>query len=297
MSAKRGLGRGFDALIPSELLDESFDPTAQQDDNVSDLRMIAIGEIHPDEDQPRKHFDAGALDELAASIAKHGIIQPVVLTKRHGGGYTIVAGERRYRAAKQAGIAKIPALVRTLSDQHKLELSLIENLQRRDLNILETATAYLKLRDQFNLSMADIGARVGGKSPSAVSNTLRLLRLPDDAKRLLAEGTITEGQARPLIGLEPALVSEILPKIVSESWSARRIEQVIASMRRDDAPRRPAHTPVTATATYEREAQVVSQRLAAPVAISANQKGAGKITIRFKSQAELDALLKNLASD
>src|SRR5690606_22512626 len=175
MSAKKGLGRGFDSLIPTELLDESFDPTAQQDNQVSDLRNIKVSEISADPGQPRRHFDDAALAELAASVKQHGILQPIVVTPG-GGGYVIVAGERRWRGTMQAGLDKIPALVRTLTDQHRLELSLIENLQRRDLNVIETATAYLKLRDQFNLTLAQIGYNVGGKSVSAISNTLRLLR-------------------------------------------------------------------------------------------------------------------------
>ena len=201
MSAKKGLGRGFDSLIPTELLDESFDPTAQQDDQVSDLRHIKLDEIAADPDQPRRHFDEEALSELAESIKEHGILQPIVVTPK-GGKYQIVAGERRYRAALRAGLAKVPALVRTLSNQHKLELSLIENLQRRDLNVLETATAYLKLRDQFNLTLDQIGQRVGGKSVSTISNTLRLLRLPESVRSALADGRLREGQARPLINLE-----------------------------------------------------------------------------------------------
>lgn len=142
MSAKpkKGLGRGFASLIPDELLDESFDPTSSQDEQVSDLRTIKVSEIQPDPEQPRRSFDQKALEQLAASIREHGILQPIVVVVK-AGSYTIVAGERRWRAAKLAELDKIPAIVRTLSDQHKLELSLIENLQRRNLNPLETATA------------------------------------------------------------------------------------------------------------------------------------------------------------
>ena len=140
MAAKKALGRGFDSLIPSELFDESFDPTASQDERVSELRMLKIKEVSADPDQPRRHFDEVALAELSDSIKEHGVVQPIVVTP-HKNGYLIVAGERRYRASKLAGLEKIPALVRTLSAQHKLELSLIENLQRQDLNVLETATA------------------------------------------------------------------------------------------------------------------------------------------------------------
>ena len=161
-SKKKGLGRGFESLIPTELLDEAFDPTSQQDGKVSDLRHIKLSDIAADPDQPRRAFDEVALDELAASIKQHGVLQPIVVTP-HKGGYMIVAGERRFRASEKLKLDTIPAIVRTLSNQHKLEVSLIENLQRRDLNPLETATAYLKLRDQFNLTLDEIGERVGGK--------------------------------------------------------------------------------------------------------------------------------------
>ncbi len=208
---KKGLGRGFSSLIPEELLDESFDPTATQDQQVSDLRQIRLTKIVPDHDQPRRHFDDAALDELAQSIKAHGVLQPIVVIPR-GDGYMIVAGERRWRAAQRAGIDKIPALVRTLSSQHKLELSLIENLQRKDLNPLETATAYLKLRDQFNLTLEEIAVRMGAGGVSTISNKLRLLKLHASVRTALAEGKLTEGQARPLVGLDDTLVKEVLPR-------------------------------------------------------------------------------------
>ena len=199
MPAKKGLGRGFDSLIPTELLDESFDPTAEQDERVSDLRYIKLASIMPDPDQPRREFDDDALVELSKSIKEHGVLQPVVV-RPHGDGYMIVAGERRFRASKLAKLDRIPALVRTLSGQHRLELSLIENIQRRDLNPLETATAYLKLRDQFNLTLDDIGKRVG-KTSAAIANTMRLLRLPGAVRDVVARGELSEGQARSLTSL------------------------------------------------------------------------------------------------
>ena len=153
-AGKRGLGRGFDTLIPTQL-DEAFDPTAQQDEKVSQLRNISVSSIQADADQPRRQFDEAALGELAASIKEHGVLQPIVVISK-GSGYEIVAGERRWRAAQLAGLDKIPALVRTLTNQHRLEIALIENLQREDLNPLETATAYYKLQQQFNLTLEEI---------------------------------------------------------------------------------------------------------------------------------------------
>lgn len=289
MSVKKGLGRGFDSLIPTELLDESFDPTATQDDQVSDLRHIKITEIMADPDQPRRYFDEVGLEELAASIKEHGILQPIVVTPKKGG-YQIVAGERRYRASQKAGLEKVPALVRTLSNQHKLELSLIENLQRRDLNVLETATAYLKLRDQFNLTLDEIGQRVGGKSVSAISNTLRLLRLPESVRTALLEGKLREGQARPLVNLAPEVIEEILPQILKEEWSARKIEQLIVQLKK--SPRTPNETqPKKVTAVpYEETTKRLIQHLKTDVSVKTNAKGAGQIVIRFKSDKEFQRL-------
>lgn len=288
-SAKKGLGRSFSSLIPTELLDESFDPTAQQDEQVSELRNIKLAEIDTDPEQPRRHFDETALAELAASIKEHGILQPIVVVP-HKGRYQIVAGERRFRASKQAGIEKIPALVRTVSGQHKLELSLIENLQRRDLNVLETATAYLKLRDQFNLTLEQIGQRVGGKSVSAISNTLRLLRLPENVRRAIAEDKLSEGQARPLVGTDIKVIDQLLPQILQEEWSARRIEQAIADLRegKSVADVKPPKTPEKSV--YSADTTRLRTWLKTEVKIRTNARGAGQIVIGFKNQEEFDRI-------
>ena len=230
MPAKKGLGRGFDSLIPTELLDESFDPTAEQDERVSDLRYIKLASIMPDPDQPRREFDDDALVELSKSIKEHGVLQPVVV-RPHGDGYMIVAGERRFRASKLAKLDRIPALVRTLSGQHRLELSLIENIQRRDLNPLETATAYLKLRDQFNLTLDDIGKRVG-KTSAAIANTMRLLRLPGAVRDVVARGELSEGQARSLTSLPEEEILRVVPIIIKEQWSARTIERYVSNYKK-----------------------------------------------------------------
>jgi len=219
-------------LIPTDLLDESFDPTATQDHRVSDLRQIKLDQIITDPNQPRKDFNETELRDLAESISEHGVLQPIIVIPYKNGGYQIVAGERRFHASKLAGLTKIPALVRTLSDQHRLEVSLIENLQRQDLNVVETATAYLKLRDQFNLTLEQIGKRVGNSSVSAVSNRLRLLKLPKFVLDALIAAKLTEGQARPLIGLDESIIKKVLPKIIKEDWSARRIEQFIVNLKR-----------------------------------------------------------------
>jgi len=288
-SPKRGLGRGFESLIPTELLDESFDPTASQDQQVSELRQIKIDQIIVDPDQPRKQFDQSGLDDLAVSIKEHGILQPIIVTP-HKGGYQIVAGERRFHASIIAGLDKIPALVRTLTGQHKLEISLIENLQRKDLNVMETATAYLKLRDQFNLTLEQIGKRVGNRSVSAVSNKLRLLKLPDYVREMLVNGTITEGQVRPLIGLDNATTKKIIPRIIREEWSARKIEQFIVDLKKNRSTTEMSPARQIKEQPYEKQLKRIQSHLGTDVSINTNSKGAGKITIKFKNEKEFDRL-------
>ncbi len=231
---KRGLGKGFDSLIPTDVLDSDFDTTAAEDEKVSDLRLLKMADVLPDPDQPRRVFDDDDLASLANSIREHGVLQPIVVVP-HNGKYEIVAGERRYRAAQMAGLDKIPAIVRTLSAQHKLEISIIENVQRQDLNPLETATAFLKLRNQFNLTDKEIGERVG-KAPSTVSNIMRLLRLPDAAKQALVEGKIVEGHARQILAIDdPDIQQHLLDEIIKNKWSVARAEQFVIGYKANGA--------------------------------------------------------------
>lgn len=284
---KKGLGRGFDSLIPATLLDETFDPTATQDGRLSRLEELSIDMVMPDPDQPRRFFDEKALQELSSSVKEHGVVQPIVVTAE-GKKYMIVAGERRYRAAQMAGLKTIPAIVRTLTGQHRLEISLIENLQRRDLNPIETATAYLKLRDQFNMTLEAIGERVGGKSVSAVSNTLRLLKLPQVVKEAVFRGELTEGQARPMIGLPEDEAEELADRAMKEDWSARKIEQWITARKQSgqaaDGDAALHHSPHQSTIDQ------LTRRFQSPVSVSANAKGAGKIVISFKDQEEFERI-------
>ena len=222
----KGLGRSFESLIPTDLIDEEFDLTAKEDKKESSLKEIKITEIVRDEEQPRRDFSPEALEALATSIKEHGVLQPIVVTKEDGK-YKIVAGERRWRSAKIAGLTKIPAIVRTLDSQNRLELSIIENAQREDLNPLELATAYAKLSNQFNLSTEDIAAKVG-KSEQTIQNTLRLLNLPDEAKKIMVKEKLTEGVMRPLVSRDPDTIMKVLHKIVKEGWTARQVERYFA---------------------------------------------------------------------
>lgn len=291
---KKGLGRGFESLIPVDLLDESFDPTADQDQRVSELRQIKISQIFIDVDQPRKKFDEDELEELALSIKEHGVLQPIIVTPNKDG-YQIVAGERRFRASKIAGLDKIPALVRTLNDQHRLEISLIENLQRKDLNVMETAMAYLKLRDQFNLSLEQIGKRVGNKSVSSVSNTLRLIKLPAFVRELLADGKLREGCARPLIGLSDDILEDILPKIIEEEWSARKIEQFVVDLKKGQVNKRVIEKRQVVEQPYQKQLERIKKRLNTDVDIRTNSKGAGLIKIKFSNEEEFERLQQLLS--
>jgi len=288
---KGGLGRGFESLIPVDLLDDSFDTTKHIDEKVSELKNLKISEVTADPDQPRRTFDQDALNELAESVREHGVLQPIIVVKA-GSGYQIVAGERRFRASQIAGLETIPALVRTLTNQNKLELSLIENLQRRDLNSIETATAYQKLRDQFNLTNEAIGKRVN-KSQSAVQNTMRLLKLPKNVREAIADGRLTEGQARPLVSWDEDFINEVVPRIIAEEWSARKVEQYVVNAR--NGKKEPEVKTVKQNESLH-EAKITSlrSRLKTDVNIRVNNKGAGTILIKFTDEKDLDRLQKLL---
>ncbi len=291
---KKGLGRGFDALFPEDLFTEQFDPTSEQDKGK--LTEIKLSQIEPDKAQPRQNFNQAALEALAQSIKKHGVLQPIVLIKK-GQKYQIVAGERRFRASKLAGKKTIPAIVRSLSDQHKLELSLIENLQREDLNPIEIATVYLKLKEQFNMTLKQIGQTVGGKSPASISNALGLLKLPKKAIDCLIDGTVTEGQVRTLAGLPDDVAKRILDQIIKHQWSARRVERVVANYRRSqDLKQAEAKTSqVQQILGADQKSTELTDKLSAKVKVKlARKKTGGVIEIKFKDQADFERISKQL---
>lgn len=288
---KKGLGRGFESLIPTDVLDETFDPTADSDGKVSELRYIAVDRITPNSDQPRRDFNEASLAELASSLSEHGMIQPIVVVTK-GDKYQIVAGERRWRGAQLAKMKKIPALVRTLTNQHKLELALIENLQREDLNPLETATAYLKLNTQFNLTHEEIAQRAGGKAVSTITNTMRLLRLPKDAKKALLAGDITEGHARQILALDtPDAQTKLLRMIILNGWSVRKAEQFVVGYKKgkDDKTK----TAVRHTQEDTDLTRALSQRFKMKVKHKTTARG-GQIIISYKDEKELNRLAKLL---
>lgn len=280
MAKKSGLGRGLDALF-SEAPPASAPRTE-----------LPLDEIVPNDYQPRSDFDAEELAELAASIRAQGLIQPILVTPRAKGGYSIVAGERRWRAAREAGLARVSVVVRDITSKRQfLEAALVENLQRADLNAIEEAEAFDRLHREFGLSHEKIGTSVG-KSRSAVSNRLRLLGLPDEVRNMVRRGQLSAGQARPLLGL-PRGRDQVswARRAVKEGLNARQLEA--ATRRKADAPRtvaKAAMDPDTAAAVER-----LTKHLQTNVAIQRKAKG-GKLILAFHSEDELIRLYDMLMS-
>jgi len=281
--AKHGLGRGFESLIPTDLVDEEFDPTADAEEEAGQkLQEIDIAEIIRDEEQPRKDFDVEALNALADSIREHGILSPIVVVKEEDK-YKIVAGERRWRAAKIAGLSKVPAIVRTLDAQNRLELSIIENAQREDLSAIELATAYAKLKTQFNLSEEEIAKRVGKKKAS-VENTLRLLNLPDFAKKAMREHKLSEGVMRPLVAVDEKVIEKVIPRVVDEGWTVRQVQRYLASVKKNSSAK------AVKASDYMKREEALSKKYNSKVRI-----GVKSITFSVRDEKELKKLLDSLA--
>ena len=278
---KRGLGRGLESLIPI---------LASTDDSIAE---VPLASIKPNPRQPRTHFDAAELEELAASIREHGVLQPVVLTRAlDGEGYYLIAGHRRWQAAKLAGRTKIAAVVRTAPDDRGLlELALIENVQRSNLNALETAAAYQTLADDFGLSHEEIAKRVG-KRRTTVSNTLRLMRLAAPLQAALTRGFISEGHARALLGLPEAdAQSAALATIVKRELSVRQTEELVRKLQGEKQPAKRRTKQSPSVAELENR---VREKLGTKVALRRGRKGKGSLIIYFYSDEELEALIKHL---
>lgn len=284
MTKKSGLGRGLDALIPRS-------DVAQPAHGIS---QIPVEKIAPNPRQPRADFDPDELQELAASIREHGVIQPLIVTQgEHDDEYVLVAGERRWMAARQAGFAKVPAIVREASDQQLVELALVENVQRADLNPLEAARAYRQLSQDFGLSHEEISSRVG-KSRSTITNTLRLLNLPESAQKALVDGRISEGHARALLSLpnSPAQLA-VLQTILEKDLNVRQTEELVRSLSgHKPAPAPQPESPPEIKAIEER----LRSHLGTKVRLNRRGKG-GRVVIHFYSDEELDALVSKLLGD
>ena len=281
---KAGLGRGLDALIPSEA----------EEIVGEDFLQVSVDEIRPNPDQPRSRFDDESLAELAASLKEVGVLQPIVVT-RGDQGYVLIAGERRWRAAKRAGLETIPAVVRGTAGDTTLVEALVENVQRRDLTPLEEAHAYKQLLEDYGMTQDQVADRVG-KSRPAVSNTLRLLQLPGPIQTMVDSGALSAGHARSLIGLEDSKYALYLAeKAVSEGWSVRQIEEAVRSRRNmastsQDQPRVKQLRPVEIIELEKR----LADHLAAKVKINYS-KQKGKVEIRFGSLEELERIYRIIA--
>lgn len=273
---KRGLGRGLDALIQKE--EETAAPAPVQ--------TLPVASLRPNRFQPRTYFDESLIEELAESIRAQGVIQPLVVAPdTQGEGYLIIAGERRWRASRRAGLETVPVVVREVADDRELlELALVENLQRSDLNPLEEAEAYQALQEKFSLSQEEIATRVG-KARTTVTNALRLLRLPDEVREMLREGQISAGQARPLLGLATSEEQITLAeRAVREGLSARDMERLSSEPRDNAVPKKkPARTVEVHTAAAEEK---LTRRLQTKVEIRRRGKG-GSLQIHFHSEEEL----------
>ena len=274
---KTGLGRGLAALIPGS-----------ERPSMGGVSHIPVDRIQPNPRQPRAHVDPGELAELAASIREHGVIQPLIVTYEDlDDRYTLIAGERRWLAARQAGLDNVPALIREANDQQRLELALIENVQRADLSPLESAEAYRQLVEDFHLSHEEISGRVG-KSRVAVTNTIRLLKLPPAVQQALAEERIREGHARALLALpSPQSQAAALQTILSRDLSVRQTEELVRRLTGIKAPTAPREQLPPEYADLEER---LRSRLGTRVTLSRRSKG-GSLVIHYYSDEELNALV------
>lgn len=280
--AQRGLGKGFGSLLP-----ENFDKSVLLDKGER-VQKIPVDKITPDPDQPRRTFDAVAIDELSQSVKRYGILQPLVVTESSKG-YVIIAGERRYRAAKKAGLTHVPALVRTLKDLERLEIGLIENMQRVDLTPLEQALSIAKLNEQFSMDMQTIAKRLG-KAHTTIVNTVRLLQLPEFARLALEKGKISEGHARTVLSLKDdnASQQELVDHIIKDGWSVRQAEKYAQNIKGREAP---SHAK-NATQTHP-AAKKLQAKYGGNVRILEKKRGAS-VQFNFNTNKEFTQFIKKL---
>lgn len=296
MARRGGLGRGLGALIPAEGLNTT----------TSTLRDIAVGSITANVNQPRTRFDEEALSSLVASVRELGVLQPILVRPLDEGAYELIAGERRWRAAKRAGLTTVPAVVRAADDVASLEQAVVENLHRQDLNPLEEAAAYQQLVEEFGLTHDQLARRVG-KSRAAVSNTLRLFQLPPSIQRQVAEGQVSAGHARALLGTPDRMFQEMMARrVVSEGLSVRAVEEAVRTRGTSPmlAPPAPADPPAEARnpknaarlrdpGMHELE-ELLSELLATTVQVEEGAKR-GRIVIEFADLADLERVYRIMA--
>ncbi len=277
---KGGLGKGLELLFAENALEDAGKAVT-----------LPIGEIEPNREQPRKAFDDAALAELSASIAQHGVLQPLLVRPMSGGGYQIVAGERRYRASRVAGLTELPAVIRELSDKEAAQLALIENLQREDLNPMEEALGFQKLMEGYGMTQEET-AHIVNKSRPAVANALRLLNLPEEVTAMVADGTLSAGHARAILSFAPELQVETAKNAVRSGASVRELErQARAAQREKKTPRA---TAFRRDSFYDEVELALSEALSRKVRVTVGEKS-GTLSLEFYDREDLQELANRLS--
>lgn len=287
MAVRKGLGKGLDSMIPEQIKNSKDN----NEDNVSRETLININEIEPNKTQPRKNFDEDALNELSDSIKQYGIIQPLILQKMNKG-YEIIAGERRWRAARIAGLKKVPAIIKEYTDQEIVEIALIENIQREDLNPIEEALAYQRLIQEFNLKQEDVADRVS-KSRTAVTNSMRLLKLDQRIQQMLIDETISSGHARALLGIEDKEKQhEAACKVIESKLSVRETEKFVRDLLKVKEGKNDTVINSNNQLVYRDIEEKIRSIMGTKVSIRNKQNNTGKIEIDYYSIEELERILE-----
>lgn len=295
---KKGLGKGLDSLIPDNKSMKSFtsEKTVESKEDAaakSGVQVMKINEVEPNRDQPRKNFDEDALLELSDSIKQFGVLQPLLVRKRKDY-YEIIAGERRWRAAKLAGVKEVPVIEKEYTDQEILEIGLIENIQRENLNPIEEAIAYKRLLEEFNLKQDEVAERVS-KSRTAVTNSMRLLKLSDKVQQMIIDDMISTGHARALLAIDdPELQYTLANKIFDEKLSVRETEKLVKEIKNPKKPKE--KKPVANSFIYQDLEEKMKSVFGTKVSIASKGKGKGKIEIEYYSDDELEHLFDMMMS-
>ena len=288
--AARGLGKGLDSLIPNTIGESKGKADkGTGTENKNPETMVKLTAVEPNRDQHRKNFDEDALLELAESIKQFGLLQPILVQERDGY-YEIIAGERRWRAAKIAGLKEVPVIIKNLTDQEIVEISLIENIQREDLNPIEEAQAYKRLLNEFHLKQDEVAERVS-KSRTAVTNSMRLLKLCDEVQQMVVNEMITTGHARALLSIEdPEEQYMIAQKVFDEKMSVREVEKLVKNLHKPEKPKKAENKSLEVI--YQNIEEKLKESLGTKVSISSKDNGAGKIQIEFYDHDDLDRLME-----
>ena len=297
MATARGLGKGLDTLIPTGKVEVKSKKSTEKSNEVKEpTTTVKITMVEPNREQPRKNFDQDALEELADSIKQYGLIQPIVVQDRKTY-YAIIAGERRWRAAKIAGLKEVPVIIKNYTEQEIVEISLIENIQRENLNPIEEAMAYKRLLNEFNLKQDEVAERVS-KSRTAVTNSMRLLKLCDEVQQMIIDEMITTGHARALISVEDPEQQYILAqKIFDEKLSVRDVEKLVKDFGKTKKEKKAKEKDKALEVIYQEIEQKLKDKVGTKVSITSKGDGAGKLEIEFYNHDDLERIIALLSSN